>query len=66
MRIAIHGRLTSDNTSAYIQSLFSKLNGYNSELIIQKDFFEFIKSSIDLPDDVKTFASHVRFIQISK
>jgi len=58
MRIAIYGRTTDDNTSEYIQLLFSKLSDYKSELLIHDVFYNFLKQKITLSGNIKTFSSH--------
>lgn len=58
MKIAIYGRTTDDNTSEYIQLLFSKLSEYKSELYVHEAFYHFLKQKIRLSDAVKTFKSN--------
>lgn len=58
MVLAIYGRTTNDNTSEYIQLLFSKLNDYSCELFIYESFYTFLKQKLQLPTNIKTFNSH--------
>ncbi len=58
MKIAIYGRNTDDNTSEYIQLLFSKLSEYQSEIFIYEPFFVFLKQRIQLDGDFKIFNSY--------
>lgn len=58
MKIAIYGRTTEDNTSEYIQLLFSQLNEYKPELIIHDAFYTFLKQKLQLTGNIKTFNSH--------
>lgn len=57
-KIAIYGRTTDDNTSEYIQILFSKLAEYQSELFIHESLFNFIQKKLQLPKNIKTYTSH--------
>jgi len=58
MKLAIYGRPTGDNTSEYIQILFSKLNEYKTELYIHEPLYTYIKTKLSLLGNIKAFNSY--------
>src|SRR5688500_8863755 len=58
MRIAIYGRLTQDNISGHIQTLFNKLEELHAEILVYEPFLEFIKQTLAVPDSIKTYSSN--------
>ena len=58
MKVGIYGRLTNDNTSEHIQSLFHKLNEYKAEMLIYEPFYKFLQQTIQINGSVKTFNSY--------
>src|ERR1043166_1545653 len=58
MKIAIYGRATTDNTSEYIQLLFTKLNEYKAEIQVYQPFYSHIKQKLEIFGNIKTFETH--------
>ncbi len=58
IKIAIYGRKVNDSKIEYIQELISKLEDYNIELSIFKEFYDIISSQIVIKSDIKFFTSY--------
>ena len=63
MKVAIYGRSTNDNISEHIQLLFSKLNEYNTDILIYEPFYKFLIQKMEIKGSIKTFRAHSDLIQ---
>lgn len=58
MRVALFGKVISDENTACILQLFDELNRHKIHVIIYEPFLQKLKNYIDVPKDVKTFSDN--------
>ncbi len=55
MKVAVFGRMFTDDRFSYMQLLIDKLQNEGIEVMISEDFYEFIRTGIVIKDSVDTF-----------
>ncbi len=58
MKIAIYGRTIENNRTAPVQELFDLLGKEAAVVLIHKPLHDYIKDTIKLPKDIRTFSSY--------
>ncbi|WP_353134823.1 NAD kinase [Pseudopedobacter sp.] len=58
MTIGIYGRQFNNSVIPYVQQVFDCLVEYNIEVLVYKNFFDFIKDKLFFPKSFGTFESH--------
>ena len=55
MKIAIYGTRLDENYFSFIKTLFQKLIDKKVNVLVYKDYYEYLKNHISLNDEVNTF-----------
>jgi NAD+ kinase len=58
MKIGIYGRQFNNSVLPYIQQVFDCLVECNVEVLVYKDFYDFVQDKLFLPKQFKSFQSH--------
>jgi NAD+ kinase len=58
MKIGIYGRQFNNSVLPYIQQVFDCLVECNVEVLIYKDFYDFVKDKLFLPKQFRSFQTH--------
>ncbi|KEQ30402.1 NAD kinase [Pedobacter antarcticus] len=58
MKFAIYGREFNNTVLPYVQDVFDALEFYGIEILVFRDYFEFIAEKVRLPEGLSTFTGH--------
>lgn len=58
MKFAIYGREFNNTVLPYVQDVFDALEFYGIEILVFRDYFEFIAEKVRLPEGITTFTGH--------
>lgn len=58
MKFAIYGREFNNTVLPYVQDVFDALEFYGIEILVFRDYFEFIAEKVRLPEGISTFTGH--------
>ncbi|WP_316745811.1 NAD kinase [Pedobacter gandavensis] len=62
MRTAIYGREFNNSVLPYVQEVFNVLGELKTPILVYKDYFDFIKDKIKLPDGIVVFSHHTELV----
>ena len=59
MRIAIYGREFNNSVLPFVQEVFNALEYYQTEILVFRDYYNFIEDKVKLPEGMETFGNHM-------
>lgn len=62
MRTAIYGREFNNSVLPYVQEVFNVLGELKTPILVYKDYFDFIKDKIKLPEGITVFSHHTELV----
>ena len=62
MKIAIYGRDFNDSVLPFVQEVFNALAAHEIEIEVYQKFFNFIKTKVNVPDNIGVFANHSELV----
>ncbi|WP_316841648.1 NAD kinase [Pedobacter gandavensis] len=62
MRTAIYGREFNNSVLPYVQEVFNVLGELKTPILVYKDYFDFIKDKIKLPEGIVVFSHHTELV----
>lgn len=62
MRTAIYGREFNNSVLPYVQEVFNVLGESKAPILVSKDYLDFIKDKIKLPDGIVVFNNHTELV----
>ncbi|WP_316822417.1 NAD kinase [Pedobacter gandavensis] len=62
MRTAIYGREFNNSVLPYVQEVFNVLGELKTPILVYKDYLDFIKDKIKLPEGIVAFSSHMELV----
>jgi hypothetical protein len=65
MTIAVYARSTKDNLPIYIEQLYTLFKKDKVELVIFKEYYEFLKKNYDLRLDLRSFSTSDELISMA-
>jgi len=62
MRTAIYGREFNNSVLPYVQEVFNVLGESKAPILVSKDYLDFIKDKIKLPEGIVFFSNHTELV----